>query len=322
MSKQARIEIAAAVLLAVVAAGCASVTVEGGKFQRTLRVDGPVRLEVEAGAGNVVIRSGSNTEVRVEGNFRAQSWPWQNAEQIMESFRKTPPVEQQGNFVRIGKAREPHNLVVDYSIVVPQETELSAAVGSGELDVRDVRGPAGLRTGSGKIKAEAIGGDVTLRAGSGSVRLSNIRGAVRLETGSGNVELENIRDEIRITTGAGDVHIQQPGSSVTIRTGSGEIEVYGATSDLYITTASGNLTIQGNPAPRAFWEVRARSGDVRLGVPPSASFAFFARTTSGDIETQIPIEVTERSRRELRGRVGTGEARITVETSSGTIELR
>jgi len=322
VSRQQRIGGAAAILFAVLTAGCATGTVEGGKFERTLRVDGPVRLEVEAGAGRVVIRSGSNTEVRVEGSFRVRPWAWQNADRILENFRKSPPVEQQGNLVRIRKDREPPNLDVDYNIVVPHETELSVSLGSGELDVRDVRGPAALRAGSGNIKADAIGGDVTFRAGSGDLHLSNIRGAVRLETGSGDIWLENIQDEIRVSTGSGNVRIQQPGSRVTARTGSGDIEVRGAKSDLYITTGSGDLTAEGNPAPHAFWEVHARSGDVRLEVPSKASFTFFARTSSGDIEIQTPIEVTERSRRELRGRVGSGEARITVETSSGTIALR
>jgi DUF4097 and DUF4098 domain-containing protein YvlB len=322
MGRQQRIGVAAGILLTALSAGCATSTVEGGKFERTLRVDGPVRLEVEAGAGRVVIRSGSNTEVRVEGSFRVRPWAWQNADRILESFRKFPPVEQHGNFVRIGKDRERPNLVVDYSIVVPQETELSVGLGSGELDVRDVRGPAGLQAGSGNVKADAIGGDVTFRAGSGDVRLSNIRGAVRLEAGSGDLWLENVQDEIRVTTGSGAVRIQQPGSRVTARTGSGDIEVRGAKSDLYVTTGSGDLTAEGSPAPHAFWEVRARSGDVRLEVPSNASFTFFARTRSGDIETQVPMEVTERSRRELRGRVGSGEARITVETTSGTISLR
>ncbi len=322
MSRQQRTGAAAAILLAVLTAGCATSAVEGGKFDRTFRVDGPVRLEVEAGAGRVVIRSGSNTEVRVEGSLRVRPWAWENADRILETFRKFPPVEQQGNLVRIRKDREPPNLVVDYNIVVPQETELSVVVGSGEIDVRDVRGPAGLRAGSGNIKGDAIGGDVTFRAGSGDLRLSNIRGAVRLETGSGDIWLENVQDEIRVSTGAGDVRIQQPGSRVTARTGGGDIEVLGAKSDLDLTTGSGSLTVEGNPAPHAFWEVRARSGDVLLKVPSNASFTFSARTSSGDIETQIPMEVTERSRRELRGRVGSGEARITVQTSAGAITLR
>src|SRR3972149_739552 len=112
-----------------------------------------------------------------------------------------------------------------------------------------------------------------------------------------------------------------PGGSVQASTGSGDVDIRGVHGDLMVKTASGSLTAEGNPAPRAFWELRTASGDTRLTVPSDASFTFVAHTRADNIETSIPMEITERGRRELRGRVGKGDARIVVETTSGTVTI-
>ena len=43
-----------------------------GMFERTLTVNGPVDLEVQAGSGGIQIRRGGSGEVRVVGRLRAQ----------------------------------------------------------------------------------------------------------------------------------------------------------------------------------------------------------------------------------------------------------
>jgi DUF4097 and DUF4098 domain-containing protein YvlB len=90
-----------------------------------------------------------------------------------------------------------------------------------------------------------------------------------------------------------------------------------------VRTGSGGVQIDGNPAESSYWDLHASSGDVTLHVPGSASFRLYARTGSGDIDAQIPIELEgTAAKHELRARIGDGKGRVEVETSSGKITLQ
>ena len=83
------------------------------------------------------------------------------------------------------------------------------------------------------------------------------------------------------------------------------------------------MKVDGDPSTSAYWEVRTSSGTVVLHVPGTANFRFYARTSSGDIDTQIPIVMEGTTgKHELRARIGDGKARVEIETSSGKISLR
>jgi len=310
------------VLLLAALAGCRATPVDRGRFEGTLNVTGEVMLELENGSGEVRISPGQDNEVRIQGEFRVRAWFWEDPRNVAAELRDSPPIEQHGNYIRVGQDRPFRNVHIDYVITVPRFSEVKATVGSGSLEVRGVRGPARLHAGSGDVTAQGIGGDTEVQTGSGDVYVKEVGGDLRATAGSGDLRLEGAGGDVRATAGSGDILILDPGGRVTTKTGSGDVEVRGARGDVTMTTGSGDLSIEGSPPPRSFWDLRTASGGIRIDVPRDASFVFHARSRSSRIETDIPIEVTERSRRELRGRVGAGEARVTVETGSGRVVLR
>lgn len=313
-----------AAVLATSIAGCHRSSTETGTFERNLTVIGPVHLELTNGSGSARISPGAAGEVRIHAEFRVQVWPWENPRQRIEEVIQHPPVEQQGNLIRIGgNLVRRSNMTVNYTIVVPAETEVRGSTGSGDLEVRGIRGPANLTAGSGEIRAEDIGQDVQAVAGSGGIHLGSIHGDIQATAGSGDLELSAIQGEIRAQTGSGDIRVAQAGGAVTAGAGSGDITITGASGDLRARTGSGDVSVDGNPAPKSYWEIHTGSGDVALHVPPSAGFRLYARSSSGSIETAVPIIIEEKtSKHELRARVGDGQARVDVETSSGGIALR
>jgi DUF4097 and DUF4098 domain-containing protein YvlB len=310
-----------AAVLATCLAGCMALTTAISRFDRNLTVNGPVRLELSNGSGETHIRAGAPGEVRIHGEFRVHAWPWESAQHRVANIVQNPPIEQQNNLIRVGGFRHT-NMEVNYTITVPPETEVRGVIGSGDIDVRGIHGPLNLTAGSGNISADGIAENVQAVAGSGNIRLSNLRGPVQAATGSGNLELIAIGGEIRAHTGSGNITITRPEGNVTLGAGSGNISVSNASGDLRARTSSGDLVIDGNPGAHSYWEFHTSSGSVELHVPADAGFRLHARSSSGGIETSIPIIIEERtSPHELRARVGQGQARVEVETSSGGIHL-
>lgn len=309
-------------LLAMVLTSACGVERDSGTFEKSLAVDGVARLDIENGSGTTQVRPGRAGEVRVRGEFRVQSWLWNDPSEIARRLRESPPVRQSGNTIRIGREWRDYNAVIDYVITVPPETEISASSGSGGVDVQGVRGPSRLRSGSGRIMATDIGDDVDATTGSGTMELTRIEGAVRASSGSGRINIENAGRQIRVETGSGRIQLLEPAGPVQADSGSGSVEVRGAKEDLRIDVSSGRVTVWGNPAPRAFWEIKTRSGGVELEVPANASFTLSAETSSARIHADIPIDIVEQGRRRIRGRVGAGAARVQVQTRSGSITIR
>jgi DUF4097 and DUF4098 domain-containing protein YvlB len=294
---------------------------ETGHFDRILTVSGPVHLEVSSGSGNVQITGGASGQVRIHGEVRISDWMWGSKDRLSEIIAH-PPVEQSGSVIRIGAERDAErNVSISYTIEVPEQTEVESSVGSGNQLVRKIRGPARLTTGSGNLVAEAIHDDAQLVSGSGTIRANSVGGELRATSGSGTIDLTDVHGDIRTTTGSGTITIAQPSGRITAKTGSGSITIRGASNSLTARTGSGSLNIDGNPPPNSFWELHTSSGSVNLGVPQNASFRLSASVRGGSINAQIPIVIEEQSRHELRARVGSGAARIEVQTSSGSIHI-
>ncbi len=167
--------ILALIVIAAFSAGCGIGPGENGSFDKTMTVTGPVQLEENNGSGRVEVRSGQSGEVRDHAEFTVWLSIFDDKNGHLSEIRNHPPVDQQGNLVRIESRGDQFNHIsVDYTIYVPAETEVRANLGSGSVEVNDVQGPVNLHTGSGRIGAHRIRGDAETKTGSGSIELFDI----------------------------------------------------------------------------------------------------------------------------------------------------
>jgi len=316
--------ILALIFVAAFSGGCGIGPGESGTFDKTMTVTGPVQLEVNNGSGRVEVRSGQSGQVRVHAEFTVWLSIFDDKNDHLDEIRNHPPVDQQGNLVRIESRGDLFNHVrVDYTIYVPAETEVRANLGSGSMEVNDVQGPVNLHTGSGRIGAHRIHGDADTRTGSGSIELMDIGSRASADTGSGGIELSRIGGDIRATTGSGSIRMDRTPSRIETRTGSGSINISGAANDLRARTGSGSIHIDGNPQPSSYWEIHASSGSITLTVPEDAGFRLHARSGSGSIASDLPVTTEELTgRHEMRGRIGNGSASVDLQTGSGGIHIR
>lgn len=317
--------LAATAFVLATLAGCGPHTEATATFDKTFIVNGPVRLELTTGSGDAHITTGAADTVAIHGQIHAGQWLFGNVQRDLREAQANPPVFQQGNLIRVVSVGHHHSGVsIDYTIVVPQNTELHSVSGSGDVTVAGIQGPANLISGSGNISASQTAGDAQATAGSGNVHFANIQGQATVNTGSGDVEALYINGETRIHTGSGAVQVTQAARSVTVHTGSGNIHVSGASGDLHLSAASGDSTVEGIPGASHFWDLHANSGEIVLNVPAAGNFRLYAHSNSGNIDAQIPVvlEGATASKHELRARIGDGSARIEAATTSGNITLR
>ena len=297
-----------------------------GHFDRTLKVTGPVDLDVQTGSGGVSVRAGSSGTVEIHGTIRiSRGWHSdRDIEDRVHAIESNPPIEQDGNTIRVGRMEDhdlTHNISISYELVVPTETKLRSQTGSGSQAIEGIAGPVEANTGSGSLRAARIGNEIHARTGSGSVELDSIHGNVRTSTGSGSIRAMGIAGGIVASTGSGSVRVEQTSAGdVEIETGSGGVELSGVKGAARISAGSGSITAEGAPAGQ--WRLHTASGSVTLRLPQQAAFDLEARTSSGHIESSFPITVQGTiSPRELHGKVRGGGVLVELSTSSGDINI-
>ncbi len=296
-------------VLAVFSLSTLALASEDGRFERTLKVTGVPQVDVSTGSGDITIRQGDNTSIKVIGHIH-RSHGWFSGSSDMDRVHRieqNPPIEQTGNIVRIGRFSDPElrrNISIDFEVWLPRENTLKANSGSGDVSVENLKSMLTVSTGSGNVRVNGNDGDVRANTGSGDVVLESISGNVNGETGSGNITLGmNGNGTARLGTGSGDITAKNVHGGLKAHTGSGNVH------------ADGDVTSE--------WNVETGSGDVSVSFPQNAKFELNAQTGSGDlhINRDVMINGTQNPHR-MHGKVNGGGPLVQLQTSSGNIDLR
>src|SRR6266851_8950928 len=83
--------------------GCESGPAVNGSFERSYSVSGPLRLELTNAAGDVDITGSADGKVHVHGEVRASGFGFDNPQKRLDDTVASPPVEQKGSTIRVGK---------------------------------------------------------------------------------------------------------------------------------------------------------------------------------------------------------------------------
>jgi hypothetical protein len=282
-------------------------------FQRTLNVTGAPVVVVQTGSGDIRVSQGAPNQVAILGKVHFSRWKRDGAEEKdLQQFLQAPPIQQTGNTIDVGEGDDSspllqkylshgHGISIDYEITVPQGTNLNIKSGSGNLRVEGTNGPVRARTGSGGIVAHDIEMNSRLATGAGSIHVRHASGTLRLEASSG------------------DIYVK--GSSLSdlqVGTGSGNIQIDSVQGHLRAEAGSGDITVKGTPLTH--WQLETDSGNIDVTIPISAKFRLDARSDSGSIKTDLPLDrLGEQSKRHIYGTLNGGGPTVRVEAVSGDI---
>jgi DUF4097 and DUF4098 domain-containing protein YvlB len=250
-------------------------------FDRNLTFSGKLDLSVSTGSGNITFTRGPANQIHIRGIVKVnRDGDPAQAQQIAAN----PPIEQQGNTIRIGGHQENlHNISISYEIEAPADSALNAA------------------TGSGNITDTGVGQDAKLTTGSGNVTATGIEGGFKIQTGSGNIAIDG--------TGQGDAKAQ---------TGSGNIDLKGVHGSLLAQTGSGGIRAAGTPSSP--WRLSTGSGTIELSTA-NAPIDLDATVGSGSISTHAATMQTAADKHHMHVQLNGGGPEVRVETGSGSIRV-
>jgi putative adhesin len=231
-------------------------------FERIYKVSGPVQLHIRTESSDVVVRPSQTGQVRVKGIIHISGSILGDAtaaEQKAREIGANPPIQQDGNLIRIGLMKDaksdedlqafPKYVSIDYEVETPADTQVNSKTGSGDYSISGLQGPVTIETGSGDVKIDSVKGKVRITTGSGDVNLegSGAEG-IQVETGSGDVSLHlpsQAGYELKAHTGSGDIDLGPSlAQSVSVTENEAHGKINGGTHPLDVQTGSGDISIK------------------------------------------------------------------------------
>lgn len=262
------------------------------QLDTTVQVSSGTRVEIENLAGEVVVRTWDRSAVRVVASGNGASG---------SAVRLT------GAVLRIeSDARRIGTRSVDYQITMPASAGLRV---SGPYN--DVR----IEGAGGDVAVETVRGNVSVRGGNGEITLRTVQGSIDLEQARGRLRVGSVNERIRISNSSGEI---------TAETVNGAITLQGIESaSVEASTVNGSLAYDGTLRDGGRYAFATHNGSITLGVPEQANATVSVTSFDGQIDSEIPIAISEvRRGRRFTFSLGTGSARVDLESFNGTIRLR
>lgn len=256
----------------------------------------------------IAVRPGARLDVSVfSGEIRVDTWS-RNAIRIRADLSSREEIEIDGSEssvrVRVHSRGEPPS--VDFAITIPASVRLE--LGGLEADV-SVDGAAA------DVEVGTVSGDVTVRGGSGFVSLHTVEGDVILSDADGRIDLGSVN---------GDVNVRAVRGRIALETVNGDVQLERIeSSDLDAGTVSGDITFSGTITDGGRYRLTTHNGDLTVLVPQQINATVSVSTFNGDFESSFPVTLTEiRPGKRFSFTLGTGAARLELESFNGTIQLQ
>ena len=260
---------------------------------QTVTVTRGVRLLVNAFAGDISIHAWDRDAVRVQADHSIRD---RLDIKTTESLVTIRPQSSMG---------PPRSMDLDVTMPAWMRLDVSGTY----IDVT----AEGLQ---GEVTIETVRGDVNVKGGSGFVSLKSVEGAVTLEGAKGRINVRSVNEGIQLADVAGEVVAETVNGGISLeRIQSNSVDV---------ATVNGDLSYDGSIRDDGQYRLTTHNGDITVGIPDNANATIAVRTFDGEFVAAFPVKIEETSRKNKRFNltIGSGSARVELESFGGTIRLQ
>lgn len=187
-----------------------------------------------------------------------------------------------------------------------------------------------------EVRIETVASDITGSGLRGELAVESVSGSIRVEDGPPVLRVETVAGDVEVRSGVARVSVETVSGTVALRCGheieatavSGRIEVLGSEEieSAELSVVAGDIRFEGVLAQRGRLEATSHNGSIDVLLPASVSARFEVSTFSGRIENDLGPEAKRTGRyapgEEVSFETGSGDARVTLESFSGSISIR
>src|SRR5258705_7224282 len=258
----------------------------------TIAVRPPMRLTLNNFSGAIAVRTWSKNAIRIEADHSSRA---------RLQVTASPPKLN----IDIAQWRGIPSSV-DYRLTVPKWMSLELSGVSTDIEV------SGSQS---EINVQSVSGDVSVIGGTGFVTAASVSGDVSVEGAPGKIECSSVESDVHVGSSSGAV----AASSVNGDVGLKDID----SDDVEASTVGGGVTYDGTIKDGGSYKLSSTNGDLSIAVPTRANATVSISTYNGEFESEFPVTFTgTKHRKQFTFMIGSGTARIELESFQGAIQLR
>lgn len=203
-----------------------------------------------------------------------------------------------------------------------------------DVTITNVETPVSIIS-SGDVQASNVAG-IEARTRAGNVTVRNIEGPVSITTVTGAIVVRDAGADVRAVSISGAISIECARGRIDATTANGIITLAGIGGDLEAVTTGGSISFTGAIRDGGRYRLKSMSGPVRMFIqkePPG--FQASVSSYKGQIAVDFPLKLELSANtatsdlpstqgqpvRRMTGRYGDADARITLDSFSGMVQL-
>jgi DUF4097 and DUF4098 domain-containing protein YvlB len=261
-----------------------------GETDSTIAVRQGQRLDINNFGGSVVVKAWSQNALRVQASH---------------SSRSRIEISAGGTTVAVSASGRHGPANVDYEIQAPAwmpinvsgspSTEVTIEGTQAEVSVETVEGSIRVVGGSGNVSLRTVEGDITLKGARGHIELNSVEGSIDVRDCNGVISAESV---------------------------DGDITLLGIESaDVEANSVDGNLAYDGSIRDGGRYRFTTHDGDVGVAMTERSNATVTVSTFDGSFEPCFPVTIKDKMKHRFTFTIGSGSARIELESFDGTISL-
>jgi len=321
---------------------------------QTAQIPANASIDIQNPRGDVSVTSGDGNTIEVQAHQVAYASSDSEAKRIFDG--EAAHLSVSGSAVVV-KSETNSSGRVNLTVTVPKTAHVSINSGKGDvtvaglgngLTINAVHGVTHLNSITGAVQVHfsnsrqdfslrQLDGDLTTEGNSNDVTLSEVKGRVAMNGEIfGEVHIQSIGGPINLHTSITDLQLASlPGDltldsdnlrvveakgTVRVVTHAKDIDLSQIAGDVYVENRNGRIAVE--PAGNHNVEAKNNKGDIEITLAPNASANINGQTRNGDIVSDFGLNISGDENKSLSGRIGSGEARITLSTENGDLRVR
>ena len=271
----------------------AALLAQGRQTDTTVAVTQGMRLKANAFGGSISVHAWNKNTVRISAEHGSRDHVSFTVTSLGVSVEAT------------GRYGPPTS--VDYTIDVPEWMPVVLEGVNTDITVTGTKAA---------ISAQTVQGDVTVDGGADQIGLVSVSGDVKLTGARGRITVNATNQDITLRDIVGDVTAEAVNGGVLLE----RVE----SSNVDASTVNGDVMYDGSIKDGGHYRFATHSGDVAVTMDEHTNASVSVATFSGDFNSAaFPVKLSEvRKGRRFSFTLGTGSARVELESFDGTIALK
>ena len=186
------------------------------------------------------------------------------------------------------------------------------------------------------VEIESFDADIDVSGVTGSIEAETMNGGISQSGAAKEISLQSANGSVEVSGARGRIQVEVVNGTVTVEDSSGHLEASAVNGELVVTggpferaaleSLAGGVRFDADLAAQGRLDIETVSGTAEIFVAPNIKADFSVSTFAGEIGNDLGVGTVQKEEfmtaKELSFSTGSGWARITVETLSGSIHIR